>query len=79
MQQPMRVMFDTNIYELLYKKDKERVLGLVESGKIIVYGCKTIRDELREIPPAVKFDGRSYRISLLFIYGNLTEGHSYPA
>jgi rRNA-processing protein FCF1 len=78
MKKTLRVLLDTNIYEFLYKKGLEDILKLVESGKLIIYGCKVIRDELREIPKSVKQDKKSYRNSLLKIYDKLViEKHSY--
>lgn len=76
--QRLRVMIDTNVYERLFKYDLERILQLVENEKISVYGCRTIRDELREIPRSVLIDGKSYRKLLLSIYDDLIGKHSYP-
>ena len=73
-----RVLIDTNVYEKLYEYDLARVYALIESGKIIVYGCKVVRDELREIPPSVRVDGKSYRNQLLLLYGDLVGKHSFP-
>ena len=71
-------MFDTNIYQSLYDAHQEKILKLVQSGKLVVYGCKTIRDELRDIPKHVKYDGKGLRNLLLQIYDGLVKNHSYP-
>ncbi|MFA4855990.1 MAG: hypothetical protein WC634_05405 [archaeon] len=77
MKQPTRAMLDTNTYEVLYQSEFSRILRLIESDKLIVYGCRVIRDELREIPKNVKVDGKSYKGLLLSIYDKLTKDHSY--
>lgn len=71
-------MLDTNTYEILYRKDLPKILNLIESNCLIVYGCKIIRDELRDIPKALSVEGKSYRQTLLAIYDNVTRTHSYP-
>ncbi len=78
MKEPLRAMLDTNTYEVLYKKDPLPVARLVKSGRLIVYGCKAIRDELREIPTTVRVGGKSYRNMLLSLYDEFTENHSCP-
>jgi rRNA-processing protein FCF1 len=75
---PKRVILDTNVYEFLYQKDLNSVLNLVESNHIKIYGCKLIRDELREIPKTAKVEKKSYRNLLLNLYDKLTGKHSYP-
>lgn len=78
MAQPLRTIFDTNTFEFLYRENIDEILKLVESGKILVYGCKLIRDELRDIPKHLKVDNKNYRITLLSIYDDLTKERSYP-
>jgi len=78
MKEPLRAMLDTNTYEILYRKNLPQILNLIESNYLIVYGCKTIRDELREIPKNLSVEGRSYRQILLAIYDKITKNHSYP-
>jgi HD-GYP domain-containing protein (c-di-GMP phosphodiesterase class II) len=78
MKQQTRAMFDTNTYEFLYEKEPLSIIKLIKSGFLIVYGCKVIRDELREIPPTVKVDGKNYRNMLLSLYDDFTKNHSYP-
>lgn len=78
MEEQLRAMLDTNTYEVLYKKDLSKILRSIESGELIVYGCRVIRNELREIPKGVIVDGKNYRGLLLSIYDKLTKGHTYP-
>jgi len=78
MKEPLRAMLDTNTYEVLYRKDLSQLLELVESNCLIVYGCKIIRDELREIPKTLTVEGKSYCQILLAIYDKITKNHSYP-
>ena len=74
----MRAMFDTNTYALLYEYDLPRILKLVESGQLVVYGCQVIRNELRDIPKDVVVERKNYRIQLLFVYDKLVKDRSYP-
>jgi len=79
MQRPqIRAILDTNVYEYLYKYDLARIDRLIEKGELVVYGCKVIRDELREIPREFKADGKSYRNILLGIYDTIIGEHSFP-
>ncbi len=70
-------MLDTNVYEFLHLQYLDSVRKLINEQKIVVYGCKVIRKELREISPKARLDGRSFRNLLLSIYDELTEGHDY--
>jgi len=70
---PLRAILDTNTYEALYRKDLWRVTSLIESHKLIVYGCKVIRNELRDIPKSLKVDGRNYRNLLLSVYDSVAK------
>jgi predicted nucleic acid-binding protein len=74
----LRAMLDTNVYAFLYEKDFPRITKLVEEKKLVVYGCKIIRNELREIPKSAKVEGKSYRNKMLSIYDSLTKRHSVP-
>ena len=74
----LKAMIDTNLYERIFKYDLQRILELIGREKILVYGCKTIRDELRNIPKSVRFEGKSYRGQLLSLYDDLVGKHSFP-
>src|SRR3989344_3297213 len=77
--QPRRVLFDTNVYELLLNaQNLDKIESLVISGSIIPYGCKTVRDELRDISKDEKIGGRSLRTQLLSAYDKLVKDRSYP-
>lgn len=78
MKEQLRAMLDTNTYEILYKKDLQQILNLIESNCLIVYGCKVIRNELRNIPKTLSIEGKSYRQIMLAIYDKLTKNHDYP-
>ena len=78
MKEPLRALLDTNTYEILYKKQFANLVKLIESNLVIIYGCKIVRDELREIPKSVKVDGKSYRSVLLSLYDEFTKNHSFP-
>lgn len=73
-----RLLADTNFYGIL-AKDAERlkvVSGIKSNSGLIVYGFKTIRDELRDIPKKIKIEGKSLRIDLLNLYDEITGKHS---
>ena len=74
----LRAIIDTNVYEFLYKQDLERVAALIENGILVVYGCKIIREELREMSKDFKIKGKNYRIILIGIYDRLVGKHFIP-
>jgi len=68
----LRVIFDTNIYGNLLKREdyeqlKERI---VRSNNIIVYGYSEIRKELRNIPKLTP-ESRKTRVALLGLYDSI--------
>ncbi|MBI4044399.1 MAG: hypothetical protein HY392_01700 [Candidatus Diapherotrites archaeon] len=77
-EEPQRAMFDTSVYKLLLEGRLVRIKELVKSSKLIVYGCKVVRDELRETSPSYKFNGKSLRNLLIFTYDSLVGKRSYP-
>ncbi len=72
----LKVLLDTNIYGVLVEKGK---LGLVEqilkTGKVAVYGCKLIRDELRETPAWKSAAGKKLRNTMLQTHDVLVGKH----
>jgi len=72
----LRVIFDTNIYGLLFKEEdsKEIEKKIIEDKKFIVYGYKSIRKELRNIPKINKISQQT-RILLLNSYDQITGYH----
>ena len=73
-----RVLADTNIYGTL-SKDPERlsiVGGIKSNRKLIIYGFKIIRDELRNIPKKIKIEGKNLIIDLLNLYDEITGKHN---
>ncbi|MDO8537428.1 MAG: hypothetical protein Q7S21_00925 [archaeon] len=78
MDEKLRVLFDTNIYELLYDEYLPKVKELIATQNITLYGCKVIRDELRDIPKTAMREKRNFRNLLLSIYDNLIGEHNYP-
>src|SRR3989344_1483375 len=72
-----RIILDTNIYGVL-SADSER-LEIMEklkvSNKIIVYGFKIIRSELRDTSNSKKVGNRNLRIYLLNLYDSIIEEH----
>ena len=72
-----RLLPDTNFYGLLAKDTKrlEVVDSINVNRELIIYGFKTIRDELRDIPSKIKIAGKSLRIDLLNLYDEITGNH----
>ncbi len=73
----IRAMIDANVYSLLFEGDLDRLEKLIASGILVIYGCNVVRQELREIPPELRVQGRNYRNALLQIYDDLVGGRSY--
>ena len=69
-------MLDTNIYGAV-AKDEERseIVEKIKMSKLIVYGCRTIRNELRDVPKKTKIGNKSLRIDLLSLYDSIVENH----
>jgi len=70
-----RILPDTNIYGLL-ARDLDRIKlveRLVNDKIMIVYGNKTIRDELRDISKKIRFNGKSLRVDILNLYDQIVK------
>ena len=76
MQQPLRVVFDTNIYGLIAEEATPELFSKIEASEnIIIYGLNIVRKELRDTPKTVLKNGRNFRNLLLTYYDKLTDGH----
>lgn len=75
MKPKLRILLDTNIYDILVM---EKDFSFVESlkGRVIVYGSKVIRDELRDTPKSKKWRGRRARTLLLNTYDFIIGKHN---
>lgn len=73
-----RIILDTNVYGLLAAENER--LSLIEKikarSKMIVYGFRVIRNELRGTPKSTKIQNKSLRIDLLNLYDSLVEEHT---
>lgn len=78
MKPQVRAMIDTNVYELLYKNPVEKIFELVETGKLVVYGCRVVRKELRDISPKIMVNNKNYRTALLRVYDEMAAKHDVP-
>lgn len=75
----VRAMIDTNVYELLLEETNiKRIRDLVRENSLIVYGCKLVRDELRNTSKDKKIGKKNLRILLLQSYDLLVKNRSYP-
>jgi len=71
----LRVMLDTNIYGHLVLEERHLVPKIYQSEKVIVYGCKLVRNELRDTPKKEKIENKKLRIELLNTYDALVGKH----
>lgn len=77
MRQPMRAMLDTCVYEFL-ALDEALFLKFDESKNVSIYGCKVIRDQLRDTPMSKTVGGRKIRVLMLNVYDRLVQRHILP-
>lgn len=76
MKQPLRVVFDANIYGLLAEDATPELFSKIEASEnIIIYGLGVVRKELRDTPKSAVRNGRKFRNLLLTYYDKLTGGH----
>jgi|SRR3989344_2275007 len=75
MASPLRVMFDTNIFGLLVADERFLIPKIAKAVNVIVYGCKVVRDELRDTPRSQKIANKNLRIELLNTYDLLVGVH----
>lgn len=75
MNAPLRVLLDTNIYDLLVSSEKNLVEKIISSEKVVVYGCKVIRNELRDTPTGELVNGKRLRNELLNAYDLVVKQH----
>ncbi len=73
-----KAMVDTNVYQWLLEGKVGRLERLIEEGKLVVFGCKIVRDELRNIPLDYTFEGKSLRNLLITTYDSLVGKRSFP-
>lgn len=74
----LKVMLDTSVYGELVK-EKYNVELLKESDRLIIYGCKIIRRELRDIPKNKLLGNRHLRSWILSLYDTIVnkEEHNF--
>ncbi|MDI6738726.1 MAG: type II toxin-antitoxin system VapC family toxin [Nanoarchaeota archaeon] len=65
-----RIMLDTSVYGELVK-EQDAVEFLKKTPEFAIYGCKTIRAELRAVPKKVLIGNRHLRPYLLTLYDSL--------
>jgi len=72
----LRILLDTNVYGVLVEKDKlVLVEQILKTSKVAIYGCKLIRDELRETPAWKSAEGKKLRNTMLQTYDVLVGKH----
>ena len=71
-----RVLLDTSVYGKLIE-EPQTVIEIARQvpSHLVIYGFRTVRNELRETPPSLRFAGRSKRILLLNLYDSLMRNH----
>lgn len=74
-----RVILDTNIYGLIaVDKDRLNIVNHTLKSKIIFYGTKLNRNELRAVPKTLIVDGKNLRVDLLTLFDGIVGEHVYP-
>ena len=66
-----RLLLDTSIYgEIIFDGDGKRLADGLK-GKVVVHGFKIVRDELRQTPKSIIYDGNKIRLNLLSVYDDI--------
>src|SRR3989338_2243498 len=78
MPQPLRAMLDTCVYEHL-ALDENLFSKFDRTKSVSVYGCKVIREQLRDTPMSKTVGGRKIRVLMLSVYDRLVGKHVLPA
>jgi len=74
MEEPLRVMLDTNIYGFIAKEENPAVfLEHIATSQVMVCGSKVVRNELRKIPLKGNRDLRKLRSDVLRFYNILVK------
>ena len=75
----LRLILDTNIYSSIAKdKDsKEIARKIKENNNLKIYGYKSIKNEIKEIPKSLKYGNQKYRTLLINLYFDLIK-EQYP-
>ena len=69
-------MLDTNIYGVMARdEERSQIVKKIKLSKLLVYGFRTIRNELRDVPKKTKISSKSLRIDLLSLYDSIVENH----
>ncbi len=78
MNPPLRVLLDTNAYDIYTRKyGLDRLTNAIGKKWIMLYGFKIVRDELRAIPKSIKEENKSFRNLILTTYDTLVKDHFY--
>jgi predicted nucleic acid-binding protein len=76
-----KALFDTSVYGRIIEKEEVDLIKNLVEGKIIIYGNRVIRKELRDTPKKIKaIEGeklRNLRIYLLTLYDELVKNHDF--
>lgn len=77
----IRALLDTSVYGRIIEKNERDLFKELIGDKIIIYGNKLIRRELRDTPKKIKILDeeklRNLRIYLLTLYDELVKNHSF--
>src|SRR3989344_5535938 len=77
-----KVLLDTSVYGRIIEKNEIESFRKLIKDKIIIYGNRLIRKELRNTPKKIKIESdreklRNLRIYLLTLYDELIKSHSF--
>ena len=75
----LRLIFDTNIYSTIAKNknSKEIARKIKENNNLKIYGYKLIKEEIKETPKNLAYEGRKLRTLLINLYFQLIK-EQYP-
>ncbi len=69
-----KIMLDTSVYgRLIEDLDIVEKIGKLVPGEYVIYGTRTIRDELRDTPRKIRLRERGARMLLLSIYDSFVK------
>ena len=75
----LRLILDTNIYSSIAKdKDSKEIARKIKgNNNLKIYGYKSIKNEIKEIPKSLKYGNQKYRTLLINLYFDLIK-EQYP-
>ena len=68
-----RAILDTSVYGQISKEpDRLELIDRI-SSKLVTYGFKIVRDEIRDVPKKIRINNKSLRLDLLNMYDSIVK------